>query len=102
MDADGRIELRFGGAAVERHRQSLNDFTGVGSDHVAAKHPVRRLIHDQLHHGSFVASGQRVPQRPKQTPVDIDFEVRVGAPPPRSDPTVPQLGVLNTAVGTFR
>ncbi len=40
----GGIELCFGRAAVERYGQSLNNFSRIGPDHVAAKHSVTGAV----------------------------------------------------------
>ena len=75
VNTDRSIKLRLGGAAVERYSESLNDLTGIRSNHVAAKHPIRRLIDDQLHHGPFVSSGERMSEGLIESPVDIYFDV---------------------------
>ena len=55
MDPDSRVELRFGRAAVECDRQALNDFPGIGTDHMTAEHAIGGLIHDKLHHRPLVS-----------------------------------------------
>ena len=74
MDSDRRIELCFGGAAVDRNGQPLNDFSRFRPDHVAAKHSVAGTVDYQFHHRFLRASGHRVPQRPERAHVDIDLE----------------------------
>ena len=36
MDADGRVENCLSGAGPDRYRHALNDFAGVGTDHMDA------------------------------------------------------------------
>ena len=53
MNADGGIELRFGGATLERHGEALNDFSGFLTHHMHAQYPLAIACHDQLHEGFF-------------------------------------------------
>ena len=54
VDTDGRVELSLGGAAIDCHRQPLDDFTGVRANHVAADDSVGCVIDDDFHHRSFI------------------------------------------------
>ena len=81
MDADRLIELLLGGAALHRDRDALDDLRGVGSDHVAAEHPVGRPVDDQLHHRALLAAGERVLHRPEARAIDVDradLDARLG------------------------
>jgi len=75
MNPDGGIKLRFGRATIERHGETLDDFTCVGADHMTAQYSVGQAIDDQFHHRSLVAAGKRVLKRSEGSPENIDFEV---------------------------
>jgi hypothetical protein len=78
MNTYGQIELRFSRAAVERYGQALDNFAGVGPNHVTAEYFIARPVDDELHHRPFVASGQRVLERLEGSSEEINFNF---APP---------------------
>lgn len=75
MNADRGIELSLGRAAVERNRQTLNNFSGIGTDHVAAEHLICTPVDNEFHHGPFITAGERVLEGPEAAPVNIDLEI---------------------------
>ena len=75
MNPDGGIKLRLGRATIERHGETLDDFTRVGTDHMTAQYSVGQAIDDQFHHRSLVAAGEGVLKRSEGSPENIDFEV---------------------------
>ena len=75
MNADRGIELSLGRAAVERNRQALNNFPGIGTDHVAAEHLICTPVDNEFHHGPFITAGEGVLEGPEAAPVNIDLEV---------------------------
>src|SRR5262245_15674469 len=54
VDPDGRVELRLGGAKLYRDADALDDFAGVGADHVRADYALARPVDDQLHERTFL------------------------------------------------
>ena len=75
MNADRCIELSLGRAAVERNRQALNDFPGIGAYHVAPEHLVCTPFDHEFHHHPFITAGERVLERPEAAPVNVDLEL---------------------------
>ena len=75
VDADRGVELCFGCAAFDRHCDSLDDLGGFRAHHVTADHPIGRGVHDDLHHGFFVATSESVFESPEGRPIDVDFTV---------------------------
>jgi len=75
VDADRRVELGLGGSTLHRDRNSLNNFTGVGTHHVAANHPVACPVDDELHHRRLVAPAERVLECAEAAAVDRNVTV---------------------------
>ena len=61
MDTDGCVELGFGGAAVERYGEPLNDLSGIRPNHMAAQNTIGSPVDHELHHRTLVTACQRVP-----------------------------------------
>ena len=72
MNADRGVELPLGGPGGHRHRHALNDFTGLGADHVDANHSVSGGVHDQLHERALSPPSQGVLHRPEGGFVHLD------------------------------
>ena len=58
MYPDRAIEHSFGGTRLHGDRHTLDDFTGVCSDHMNAQYFVGMTINYHLHHGAFFVPGQ--------------------------------------------
>ena len=72
MHGDRLVELRLGGAGLDRDAEKLRQFTGTGADHMAADHTVIGAVDDQFHEYCFVAARERVFERTEAGFVDID------------------------------
>jgi len=57
MDTDSGIELGFGCAAVHGHRQALDNFAGIWSNHMTAQNFIGFDIDDEFHHRSVPSPG---------------------------------------------
>ena len=75
MNADGCIEVSLGRAAVERNRQTLKNFPGIATHHMAAEHLICRPLNNKFHHRSFITSRESVPEWPEAAPVNINIEI---------------------------
>ena len=75
MDGNGAVEILLGQARLDGDRERLDDFGGVGADHVGADHGLARAIHHQFHQRPLVAPRQRVAHRPEIRGVDVDGTV---------------------------
>ncbi len=67
VDPDGGVELGFGGAALQRHSESLDDLTGVGAHHVNPENLIGGAVDHELHHGVFVATREGVLHRSERS-----------------------------------
>ncbi len=72
MERGGGVEVRLGGAHLDRDGDELDQFAGVRADEVAAEHAVGVGVDDQLDEHAFVAPGDAVGQRLEVRPVDIE------------------------------
>src|SRR5207302_3511460 len=72
MNADRGIELRLRRVRPERHREPLDDLSGVRPDHVATEDAIGRAIDDELHERLLVPPREGMLERAKRRTIDVD------------------------------
>ena len=75
MNPDGRVKLGLGRPALHGHRKALDDLAGLGTDHVAAQHPVGRRVNHEFHECPFGPAAQRMLEGSEARGVDVDGRV---------------------------
>src|SRR6185369_5714146 len=71
VDANGGVELRLGGAELHGDGDALDDFSGVGAEHVRAHDALRGGVDDQLHENALLAVSHGVLERAEGGLVDV-------------------------------